>query len=254
MGNRIAFELNPPRILDVPGAKTTMDTKLKDFHSRIGRLKGLAHGLQFTDSALGEPRLLSVNTAGRVRQLHGDSFEIICNVRTCDHNLNGIIQLIEEARLSGVEGILILWGDQPKFGPPVRGKGSAQIVSELREIGVDQVKLYLAASFPAAREVLERKLEAKPDGIITQPVPSLDALYGALDILKRENTQVITSIFVPSRKNERALDLIGFDWSDYVERPVEFARNVLKETTGILVSSPNDFNAGVSLIEEVRRT
>ena len=228
-----------------------VDDGIKKLYSRISKLNGLVNGLQFTDSSFGEPRLSSINTGGRVKTIFGEDFKVISNLRVSDHNLNSVIQLIEEARITRINGVLIILGDKPKYGSAIKSVSSVQTLTWLRKIGVNHTKLYLAHSFSSSKDNLEKKLSAEPDGIITQPVPSLEALYNLLDVIKPEKIDLIASVFVPSKKNELILSRIRFDWTEYHDQVVEFTKQVLSETNKILISSPNDFNAGVSLIKEV---
>ena len=97
-----------------------LNNRLNNIYFKINKLKNLTNGVQFTDSALGNPRLSSINLGSKIREKYNSKYEIICNIRTCDHNLNSVIQITKEAELKKINGLLLIWGDTPKFGVKIK--------------------------------------------------------------------------------------------------------------------------------------
>ena len=91
-------------------------------------------------------------------------------------------------------------------------------------------------------------------GIITPPVPSIEEFYKFKDRINERNKKmdIISTIFIPSEKNVKALKLIKFDWSEYQNNLYEFTKEVFNNSNGVLISSPNDFQEGLKLIRRMR--
>ena len=84
------------------------------------------------------------------------------------------------------------------------------------------------------------------------------ALIGKRDKFKdrinerNKKMDIISTIFIPSEKNVKALKLIKFDWSKYQNNLYEFTKEVFNNSNGVLISSPNDFQEGLKLIRRMR--
>ena len=250
---KIYYEINPPVILNngvIP--INELNNRLNNIYFKINKLKNLTNGVQFTDSALGNPRLSSINLGSKIREKYSSKYEIICNIRTCDHNLNSIIQITREAELKNIDGLLLIWGDTPKFGVKIKTK-TTDALKELKKLEF-KIKLYSTIAFNVDERILENKLDVNPDGIITPPIPSIEEFYKFKDRINERNKKmdIISTIFIPSEKNLKALKLIKFDWSEYQNNLYEFAKEVFNNSNGVLISSPNDFQEGLKLIRRMR--
>ena len=63
---------------------------------------------------------------------------------------------------------------------------------------------------------------------------------------------MISTVFIPSEKNAKALKLIKFDWSEYQDNLYDFTKEIFNNTSSVLISSPNDFQEGLKLIRRMR--
>nr|AIF16443.1 hypothetical protein [uncultured marine thaumarchaeote KM3_74_C10] len=250
----LSYELNPPRIFQ---KELSGITQLKDnldlMLGRARQVSEFAECIQLTDSVLGEPRLSSINTAYHLVHSLERSKKIRCNMRVSDHSLNGIIQMAGDAVLAKLEGILLLRGDVPRYGDPVTQKPS-KVLSTLRDLGIAKagLRLYLGTSCKPTERDLERKLRSEPDGLITQPVEDLESTSKLHDNLHSRGFSLIATVLVPSAKNVRSAALMNFDWSYYSENPSDFIHSLRSSCSEVLVTSPNSFDEGLSLLHNIQ--
>ena len=246
---KLAYELNPPRVTpSLPAGRITVEKDLELFLTRSEQISGAVGFLHLTDSVLGEPRMSSVCAAALLKNRVNDALQIRCNIRTGDHNLNGIVQLAGGARAIGVDGIILVKGDHPRHGELIENKPT-EVVRYLRKIGFggEELKLYLTVSPGIQPELLSRKISAGADGFVTQQVSSLEGFERLSRYLLGRGVSLIPSVMVPSEKNRRSAAIIGVDWSTYAEDAEAFVRRVASVSSEVLLTSPNHFDAGLDL-------
>lgn len=250
---QIGYELNPPKVLPTdPDNGDTFDRELDIFLSRAERISHVADCLHLTDSVLGVPRMSSITAASLIRSKTRGGLRIICNIRTCDHNLNGILQMVGEAKAIGVEGITLIKGDTPKHGEST-SNNPLNVLSYIRKLGFREkaVKIYLTLPVTISAKSLNEKLSVEPDGFVTQPITDLHVFERLADNLISQRVEVVASIMIPSEKNRRSANLIGVDWASYENDVATFVRKVAAKATEVLLSSPNNFEAGLTLAKTI---
>jgi 5,10-methylenetetrahydrofolate reductase len=241
----LSVELNPPRILD---KKRDLKARWDRFLGRVAQLKGRADLVELTDSVLGIPRYSGILAAALIRERVGTGLMLRCNVRVRDRGLNALIQLAGDAEALGLEGLLFLSGDPPRYGASVKGLRPGEVVKELRALGVGtRLRYYLATGLPVDPDRLAAKLAVEPDGIITQPVPDLAAVEQLADLVKPQGVRVVAGLLVPSDLNRRAAEFLGLDWSSYYGDVMEFLGSIRRLVDEVLLTSPNDFKSVLEL-------
>lgn len=253
MTQRLSYELNPPRIFHgEPKGIHQLNDNLDLMLGRARKVSDFVDCIQLTDSVLGEPRLSSINTAYRLIRSLERSVKIRCNIRVSDHNLNGIVQMAGDAVLAGLEGMLLLRGDVPRYGQPISQKPS-EILSTLRELGIAKagLSLYLGTSCKPEERNLEQKLRAEPDGLITQPVDDLESISKLYNDLHSRGFSLIATVLVPSVKNVRSAALMNLDWSYYSKDPSDFVHSLSRSCSEVLITSPNSFDEGLGLLRDI---
>lgn len=245
--------MNPPKLM----RNTTIDADsrkadMNKFCDRISQLFSLADSIHLTDSVLGIPRVPSISAAQEIIKLH-PSIKLRCSIRVRDRNLSTIVQLVSDAIVLGIEGLLIVKGDKPE-GPSVdSGLHASYVVKVLNEQGFgDKIKLFLSVPQSPVLNKIQKKVEAKPFGFITQSISSLDHLHNFIEHAKNNNITVIPTIMIPSPKNRTSARLIGLDWREYENYTYSFVQQACEICGEVLISSPNSFNEGIDLLSKVK--
>jgi hypothetical protein len=57
----------------------------------------------------------------------------------------------------------------------------------------------------------------------------------------------------PSEKNKSSANIIGLEWKEYENSPVDFIKQAGKLAYEVLLTSPNSFRTGLELLKEVRK-
>lgn len=250
----LGYEVNPPRLFDPDlQAPEEIARALQSVLARVERLRRYVDFLQLTDSVLGQPRLSAVVAAGQIHARFGEEFRLRCNVRTRDHNLNGIIQLVASAEAAGAEGVLLLQGDLPRFGRTFSHGGAARIVTELRRAGFEhsRLKLYLTTPPFFDRPKLEEKVAAAPDGLVTQPLADLALVEQFVDFLRPKGIELVVFVPVPSAKNAEAATALGFTWARVDGDPLVYIGELRRRGVSALLSSPSSFADGFEVVRRL---
>lgn len=250
---KISYEMNPPKI--VRNTSFDLDSLKNDvnkFHSRISKLIGLVDSIHLTDSVLGIPRISSISAAADVRKLN-NKIMLRCSVRVRDRNLSAITQLVCDAIMLGVDGLLIVKGDEPERPSIDSGLKPSSVAKKLKEQGFsDKIKLFLSVPSNPDLDKMQKKIDAEPYGFITQSISSLDQLQKIVDSVKSHGIKVIPCIMVPSAKNKKSASMIDLDWSSYENNAGSFIRRAHDMCGEVLITSPNSFNEGIDMLNKIR--
>ncbi len=251
---RISYEMNPPQIVRNtsfdPGA---LKQDLERFHSRISVLKDLADSVHITDSVLGIPRISSVSAAKDVRRMHS-SIRLRCSIRVRDRNLSAILQLVADAVMAGIDGLLVVKGDKPDSPAIDSGLKPSSVVRTLKEQGFgDRIKLFLSIPCSPDANAIRQKLEAEPYGFITQSIGSLEQLEKIVDAVRSHSSKirVLPCIMIPSPKNMSSAKAIELDWSAYEREPASFIKRAHDTCGEVLLSSPKSFDDGITMLRRL---
>jgi 5,10-methylenetetrahydrofolate reductase len=250
---KLTYELNPPRILNKNNFDISdINEQIKHFTRRAAALTEYADGIHITDSVLGIPRISSITAAGYVKRC-GNPLSITCSLRVRDRNLTSISQFVCDAILVGVQGLLVLAGDEPSEGPLGSDLKPSQVLNLLRDRNYDSLlTLNLSVPHKIRHKDIRKKLEARPNALVTQSIVSLTDLGEIVDIAKPFRIKVVACIMVPSQKNASSADAIGLNWNEYANNPIDFVLEAAKMTDEVLLTSPNSFASGLDLLKEVK--
>jgi 5,10-methylenetetrahydrofolate reductase len=246
---KISYEMNPPKIVkntnfDLDSLKQDLDK----FRKRVSKLTSLVDSIHLTDSVLGIPRISSISAAQEVRRLH-NLVKLRCSVRVRDRNLSAITQLVCDAIMIGVDGLLIVKGDKPERPSIDSGLRPSSVVKILNEQGFgDKIKLFLSVPCSPDLNKMQKKIDAEPYGFITQSISSLDQLQKIVDSVKSHGIKIMPCIMVPSPKNKESADMIDLDWSRYEKDTDSFVKQAHDMCGEVLVTSPNSFDDGINLL------
>ncbi len=250
----ISFELNPPKILSDRGFDLALlKNEILEFTDRASKLIGLVKSIHVTDSVLGVARISSVTAASLIMNT-GNPLSLTCSVRVRDRNRTSLRQTVSDAILMGVKSLLILMGDDPAGDANQSGLRPSEALKMLNiEKCSSAIRLGLALPSKLGRQdSLQSKLSAGPSFFITQCVTSISQIKEIRTAIEPHDIPIIACIMVPSEKNKKSAERIGLDWSGYYDDPVDFILKAGQIAAEVLLTSPNNFMAGIEILERMR--
>ena len=257
MEKRIIYELDPPHLFgEGPLSKADIGKRLVVLRSRVDLLERNVDGILITDSVLGFPRVPAIYVADHLvsnKSKEGKNTSIMCTIRTCDHSVNAIIQMVFQAMISGIDGILFVKGDPPRFGGSLNPEAPSKVVSKLRETGFksDHIKFYLATPTVLNKKDIDRKIAAGADGLVTQIIRIPDEMKEISSYVAERVPEVIGTVLVPTEANAPSAKMFDFDVSLHSNDPANFVSSVMEHCTGVLVTSPRSFDDGLAVVRRL---
>lgn len=249
----IRYEINPPRVIQnrVLSHKEVRSS-LSRVEKRIIRASKLCNGIHLTDSVLGVPRISPITTGAIIRN-DGVKVDITASLRVRDRNITALTQSVYDAILLGLDGLLVLKGDEPPNGPKDSKLIPSDVVKHFKELGFDKnLDFFLSISANPNFEKIQKKIEAQPTGFVTQVIQSPDQVFRIVDVLKPQGFKIIPCIMVPSENNANSAKMVGIDFTKYEERTFDFISEIYKSTKDILITSPNDFKAALKILSKLK--
>ena len=257
MEKRIIYELDPPHLLgEGPLSKGDIEKRLEVLRHRVDLLENSVDGILITDSVLGFPRVPAIYVADHLvssRLEKGKKSDVMCTLRTCDHSVNAIVQMVFQAMISGINAILFVKGDPPRFGGSLNPEAPSKVVSKLREIGFksNNIRFYLATPTMLNKKDVDRKIAAGADGLVTQIIRTTDEMKEISSYVAGRAPEVIGTVLVPTEANAPSAAMFDFDVSLHSKDPAKFVSSIMKFCTGVLVTSPRSFDDGLAVVSKL---
>jgi len=230
----VRYEINPPKISD-----DGQDVRNVLFE-RIETISSVCNGIHLTDSVLGIPRVSPFEIAKQIRESN-KNIKLTCSLRVRDKNLNDIEKIVQES-IGTVDGILVLMGDKSDTMPNKDNLIPSQVVKALNDNGLDKkIELFLSLPSNPNFAKIQKKIDAKPVGFVTQVIHSKDQVEKIVNYLRPNGFKIIPCLLLPSKNNLKSAEFLKIDWSNYKENIIEFINEIHSINSEILVTSPNDF-------------
>ena len=230
----VRYEINPPKI-----SGDGQDVRNVLFE-RIETISSVCNGIHLTDSVLGIPRVSPFEIAKQIRESN-KNIKLTCSLRVRDKNLNDIEKIVQES-IGTVDGILVLMGDKSDTMPNKDNLIPSQVVKALNDNGLDKkIELFLSLPSNPNFSKIQKKIDAKPVGFVTQVIHSKDQVEKIVNYLRPNGFKIIPCLLLPSKNNLKSAEFLKIDWSNYEENIIEFINEIHSITSEILVTSPNDF-------------
>ena len=230
----VRYEINPPKI-----SNDGQDVRNVLFE-RIETISSVCNGIHLTDSVLGIPRVSPFEIAKQIRESN-KNIKLTCSLRVRDKNLNDIEKIVQES-IGTVDGILVLMGDKSDTMPNKDNLIPSQVVKALNDNGLDKkIELFLSLPSNPNFAKIQKKIDAKPVGFVTQVIHSKDQVEKIVNYLRPNGFKIIPCLLLPSKNNLKSAEFLKIDWSNYEENIIEFINEIHSITSEILVTSPNDF-------------
>jgi len=230
----VRYEINPPKISD-----DGQDVRNVLFE-RIETISSVCNGIHLTDSVLGIPRVSPFEIAKQIRE-SDKNVKLTCSLRVRDKNLNDVEKIVQES-IGTVDGILVLMGDKSDTMSNKDNLIPSQVVKTLNENGFDKkIELFLSIPSNPNFAKIQKKIDAKPAGFVTQVIHSKDQVEKIVGYLRPNGFKIIPCLLLPSKNNLKSAEFLKIDWSNYEENVIEFINEIHSITGDILITSPNDF-------------
>lgn len=248
----IIYELNPPKVIqDRILSHAELQESVEKFKKKSAMVAKVCDGIHVTDSVLGIPRISPITAGFFIKSSNGNT-SISASVRVRDRNHTSITQTVCDAILLNLNGVLIVKGDPPPTGPKDSRLVPSDVVKQFNEQGFgEKIDLYLSIASNPDFEKIHRKIEAQPRGFITQVVSSIDQVTRIVDNLKPQGFSVIPCVLFASDLNQKSADMLKLDWSEYRNDMLGFVKEVHKVADNVLLSSPNDFNGALQVLDKI---
>ena len=240
----VRYEINPPKISD-----DGQDVRNVLFE-RIETISSVCNGIHLTDSVLGIPRVSPFKIAKQIRESN-KNIKLTCSLRVRNKNLNDIEKIMQQS-IGVVDGILVLMGDKSDIISNKIDLFPSQVVKALNDIGFDKkIELFLSIPSNPNFAKIQKKIDAKPAGFVTQVIHSKDQVEKIVGRLRPNGFKIIPCLLLPSKNNLKSAEFLKIDWSNYEENIIEFINEIHSIAGEILVTSPNDFKRAYETISKL---
>jgi homocysteine S-methyltransferase len=249
----VSYEVNPPKIdQNQKLVGNEVETILNKLLQRISEIKNYCKGIHITDSVLGIPRVPPITTSSFVRN-QDHNLDITVSMRVIDKTITSITDLVNDAIVQNLNGILVLKGDVP-VNSTVKNSTliPSQVVKHCNELGFGKkIDLFLSLPSNLNFNKIQKKIDAEPKGFITQVIHSIDQVSRIVDALKPQGFKIIPIIMIPSEKNSKSAEFLKLDWSNYQDNVIDFVNEIHNIAGEVLVTSPNDFQKGKEILRQL---
>lgn len=248
----VIYELNPPKVIkDRILSHDELQDSVEKFKSKSSDVAKVCDGIHVTDSVLGIPRISPI-TAGFFVRNSNTATRISASIRVRDRNHTSMTQAVCDAILLNLNGLLIVKGDPPPTGPKDSRLVPSEVVRQFNEQGFgEKIDLYLSVSSNPNFDKIQKKIEAQPKGFVTQVISSVDQVTRIVDGLKPQGFDIIPCVLLASERNLKSAQMLNLDWSSYIKDVAGFVREVHRIAGNVLLSSPNDFNGALHVLQEL---
>jgi homocysteine S-methyltransferase len=245
------YAIQPPKIIG--STPTELERSLTTLYSRAVSLRNIVDRLLVTSPVLDTPRLPSIFTAASIKRKLGDLW-VGCSIRTGDYLLHQAFKVVSEAiTYYKMDGILLVYGDLPQYGSRYPNHPSLLLKILRQFIRLSGTpKIYLTAPSSRNEEEVMKKIEAKPDGFITQIVTEVEQISWLIDVCKSNSIELIATLLAPTPKNSASAEKIGLRWQPDEAKAMQLAQTLFKEGVSILLASPASFKDGLEFATKLK--
>ncbi len=219
---------------------------------RASRLRGLVDCFNVPEAPLGRPKAHAIAVAHVVSEATG--VPVVANLRLLDVNANGLVSLANAARLLGLRGLVLLRGDPPAYGRPVKDVGTEEAVRLLAgmKLGL-QLGVILSLAYPP--EAIASRLSLPLDFVLVTRMWKPEQLMAEpIQAARGRGVRVIPYIVVAEADQAREVYemLKGHQPVYEPEEAGDVASSLVGVADGVLVSSPLSEKALVEAVRSVR--
>ena len=240
----IRYEANPPKIL--PNIDT--EKSILKFVEKIKIISKKCDAIHITENVLGFHRVSPIKV-GKIIKKEIPDIPMTASLRIRDKTENEISKFVNNCISIGFSGILILMGDPSQTGKKDSGLIPSKIVKRLNEQKINsKIDFYLSISNKPDFAKLNKKLDAKPKGFMTQVIQNIDQVKYLAENLK--GFKIIPILLYPSAKNEKSAKFLDLDLATYTLEFETILQKTQEITSDVLLTSPNDFDGLSKFLEK----
>ncbi|MCS7107490.1 MAG: hypothetical protein NZ902_05255 [Acidilobaceae archaeon] len=222
--------------------------------SRLRRLEGIADWIDIPDSPLGTALFSSPLASCMSKGI--SSLKVLSHIRVIDVNRIALEATLRGLALCGVEGVVFLRGDIVDSVTVIRDVGPEEAVRVTKNLGLPLLA-GLTLSLRKSAEEIEARLRAGADIylVLNLSESTLEKLESAVKLAAGK--MVIPYLVLLSEKNvEKLRPLLGKTPLYSPEGALKLAEAIASLSyppSGLLISSPGDFEAGAKFVEVLRK-
>ena len=237
----VIYEINPPKIFDNA-------EKLEMLYSRVKQVNDICDGIHLTDSVLGIERISPIIIATESKHKIPD-LNVTISLRVIDKSLEQISNITQASIEANLDGVLVLMGDPSQDSNQNSGIFPSQAVQHLNNLEYNKkTKLFLSLPSNPDFEKISKKVNAKPNGFVTQVIHDISQVQRITDYLSPKGFKIIPCVLFPSDKNLKSAEFLNLDWSNYKDDLSNFITQIEKITGDVLLTSPNDFKGAAEFL------
>ena len=237
----VIYEINPPKIFDNA-------EKLEMLYSRVKQVNDICDGIHLTDSVLGIERISPIIIATESKHKIPD-LNVTISLRVIDKSLEQISNITQASIEANLDGVLVLMGDPSQDSNQNSGIFPSQAVQHLNNLEYNKkTKLFLSLPSNPDFEKISKKVNAKPNGFVTQVIHDISQVQRITDYLSPKGLKIIPCVLFPSDKNLKSAEFLNLDWSNYKDDLSNFITQIEKITGDVLLTSPNDFKGAAEFL------
>ena len=237
----VIYEINPPKIFDNA-------EKLEMLYSRVKQVNDICDGIHLTDSVLGIERISPIIIATESKHKIPD-LNVTISLRVIDKSLEQISNITQASIEANLDGVLVLLGDPSQDSNQNSGIFPSQAVQHLNNLEYNKkTKLFLSLPSNPDFEKISKKVNAKPNGFVTQVIHDISQVQRITDYLSPKGFKIIPCVLFPSDKNLKSAEFLNLDWSNYKDDLSNFITQIEKITGDVLLTSQNDFKGAAEFL------
>ena len=241
----VIYEINPPKIFDNA-------EKLEMLYSRVKQVNDICDGIHLTDSVLGIERISPIIIATESKHKIQD-LNVTISLRVIDKSLEQISNITQASIEANLDGVLVLMGDPSQDSNQNSGIFPSQAVQHLNNLEYNKkTKLFLSLPSNPDFEKISKKVNAKPNGFVTQVIHDISQVQRITDYLSPKGFKIIPCILFPSEKNSHSAEFLNLDWSNYKDNFSDFILKIEEITGDVLLTSPNDFKGALEFLTRLQ--
>ncbi len=237
----VRYELNPPKLPNDTLSTDEIESLLEKLKQRVFEISQSCDGIHITDSVLGTKRVSPIKASEIIRK-NFPNLKITISLRVRDKELSEIEKIVNDAIELKLNGVLILQGDPSPENQKNSGLIPSKVVKHLKELVDGKIDLFLSLPSSPNFNKIQKKIDAKPTGFITQVIGSEEQVSKIVEHLKPQGFKIIPILLYPSQKNQKSAEFLKLDWSNYQNRFLDFVRDVHNLCDDVLITSPSDFS------------
>ena len=224
-------------------------TRREKLERRLEKIKAYkVDALDIPDAPLGTPKASAPLMACYIQTVH--KIKVVPHIRLLDINANALLNIVGGLLLCGIDSLVILQGDRPKYGNPVGELNTDDALQIIRSKYSDRVNVGCLVSLRKDVSNIVKRVEKDYDFFLL-----MRAVGENLEKIKmmrriRNDAKLIAYVIVCEGEDcKRLKSMLEGQPIVNVEHIGEHLNSLVEHVDGILVSSPGSIDTIVRVLE-----